>query len=74
MIPEILTIALVAVGVLFFVMRIFGYLPKGDERSKIKATPSGKLYYSKTYDLAFFDGASEDYNEALNRMRQQGGA
>ncbi len=33
-----------------------------------------KLYTSKVYDAAFFDGASEDYTEAMRRIRQFGGA
>lgn len=33
-----------------------------------------KLYASKIYDASFFDGASEDYTEAMSRIRQYGGA
>ncbi|MHA1963206.1 MAG: hypothetical protein ACXACG_00680 [Candidatus Thorarchaeota archaeon] len=32
-------------------------------------TDSQKLFFSKTDDKAFFDGASEDYMEAYRRVR-----
>ncbi len=32
-------------------------------------TDSQKLFFSKTDDRAFFDGASEDYMEAYRRLR-----
>ncbi|MHA2002571.1 MAG: hypothetical protein ACW960_00570 [Candidatus Thorarchaeota archaeon] len=63
-----------ALGPLYILMRIFGYSPKREENVEIKPTTSGKLYHSKVNDAAFFDGASEDYAEALNRMKQLGGA
>ena len=34
---------------------------------------SEKLFYSKVYDDAFFDGESEDYAEARSRTRIFGG-
>ena len=37
-------------------------------------TNAEKLYASKVYDAAFFDGASEGYTEAMSRLRQYGGA
>lgn len=33
-----------------------------------------KLYASKVYEASFFDGASDDYTEAMSRLRQYGGA
>ena len=41
---------------------------------KVPITSSEKLFDSKAYDAAFFDGESEQYAEALSRMRQYGGA
>ena len=37
-------------------------------------TNAEKLFASKVYDASFFDGASEDYAEAMSRLRQYGGA
>ena len=74
MIPEIIAIIILALGPLYLVMRLFGYFPGRDANVKIKPTASGKLYHSKVDDGAFFDGASEDYAEAMNRMKQLGGA
>lgn len=37
-------------------------------------TSSEKLFHSKAQDVAFFDGESEQYAEALARLRQYGGA
>ena len=37
-------------------------------------TSSEKLFDSKSYDSAFFDGESEQYAEAMSRTRQYGGA
>ncbi|MFW9911549.1 MAG: hypothetical protein ACFFEU_03705 [Candidatus Thorarchaeota archaeon] len=74
MIPEILTLAFLALIPLYVVMRLFGNFPRRDENVRIKPTSSGKLYYSKVSDAAFFDGASEDYAEAMNRTKQVGGA
>ncbi|MFX1560989.1 MAG: hypothetical protein ACFFBL_10415 [Promethearchaeota archaeon] len=34
-----------------------------------RSTNSQKLFFSKTEDNAFFDGASEDYMEAYRRLR-----
>ena len=39
-----------------------------------KLSNAEKLYASKIYDASFFDGASEDYTEAMSRLRQYGGA
>ena len=39
-----------------------------------KLTNAEKLYASKVYDTSFFDGESEDYAEAMSRLRQYGGA
>ena len=74
LIPEILAIMILALGPLYLIMRISGRYPSRDDNVKIKPTASGKIYYSKVNDAAFFDGASEDYAEALNRMKQLGGA
>lgn len=74
MIPEILTAALLTLGLLYIVMRVLGHFPRGEESAKVKATTSGKIYHSKTQDIAFFDGISEDYAEAMNRTKQLGGA
>ena len=63
-----------SLGPLYILMRIFGLFPKRDENVDIKSTTSGKLYHSKVNDAAFFDGMSEDYAEAMNRMKQLGGA
>lgn len=41
-----------------------------DESIKLRRdTDSQKLFFSKTEDNAFFDGASEDYMEAYRRIR-----
>lgn len=74
MIPEILAAAFISLGLLYIVIRILGYFPRTDEYAEIKPTSSGKLYHSKVNDAAFFDGASEDYAEAMNRTKQLGGA
>ncbi|MHA2601638.1 MAG: hypothetical protein AM324_005845 [Candidatus Thorarchaeota archaeon SMTZ1-83] len=74
MIPEILVAAFLALGLLYVVIRILAYFPKRGEYPEIKPTSAGKLYHSKVNDAAFFDGASEDYAEAMNRTKQLGGA
>ncbi|MHA2118559.1 MAG: hypothetical protein ACW98J_06540 [Candidatus Thorarchaeota archaeon] len=74
LIPEVLGAIVIALGSLYILMRISGYAPKRDENVEIKPTTSGKLYHSKVNDAAFFDGISEDYREAMNRIKQQGGA
>ena len=40
---------------------------------KLMGTSSGKLFRSKTHDAAFFDGANEDYTEAMSRLKTYGG-
>jgi hypothetical protein len=74
LIPEIVALTVIALGPLYLILRIIGRFPSRDKNVRIKPTTSGKLYYSKVNDAAFFDGASEDYAEALNRMKQLGGA
>jgi hypothetical protein len=74
LIPEILAAIMLVLGSLYILMRISGYHPKRDENVEIRPTTSGKIYYSKVNDAAFFDGMSEDYTEAMNRIKQQGGA
>ena len=74
LIPEIMAFLMLALGTLYLIMIIFGRHPSRDDNVKIKPTSSGKIYYSKVNDAAFFDGASEDYAEAMNRAKQLGGA
>jgi hypothetical protein len=69
-----MALVILALGPLYLGMRLLGHFPKRDVNAKIKPTVSGKIYHSKVDDAAFFDGESEDYVEALNRMRQYGGA
>ena len=74
LIPEVIAFIILTLGPLYLIMRIFGRYPSRDDTVKIKPTGSGKIYFSKVNDAAFFDGVSEDYAEALNRMKQLGGA
>ena len=65
-------IFIVAIGLYAYVRFEGGYnRPHTDE--PIKETSSAKLFRSKAYDAAFFDGESEDYAEAKARLRQFGG-
>ncbi len=62
-------------ALLLYGMARFGILSRQrplDEQ--VPVTSSEKLFDSKAYDAAFFDGESEQYAEALSRMRQYGGA
>lgn len=70
---------LIAVALFFVAVGLYAYVrfggafgrPHSDE--PIKETSSAKLFHSKAYDAAFFDGESEDYAEAKSRLRQFGG-
>ncbi|NHJ12776.1 MAG: hypothetical protein EAX95_03830 [Candidatus Thorarchaeota archaeon] len=74
MIGELIAIAFGVLLCLYIFMRISEGPRQSPEKAHVKPTSSGKLYYSKIHDSAFFDGASEDYSEAYNRTRQVGGA
>ncbi|MHA1925930.1 MAG: hypothetical protein ACXABV_10505 [Candidatus Thorarchaeota archaeon] len=74
MIPEVLAFIFLALGPLYLAMRVLGYGPSRDKNVQIKSTSSGKIHHSKVGDAAFFDGASEDYKEAMDRIKQVGGA
>jgi len=62
-------------AIILYGLARFGFIKRErpiDETSNV--TTSEKLFNSKVYDAAFFDGESEQYAEALSRMRQYGGA
>ena len=59
---------------LYVAMRLSGRPRRSPTEADVRATSTGKLHYSKVHDSGFFDGASEDYSEALSRNRQFGGA
>lgn len=42
-------------------------------RHEIKSK-HGRLFHSKVHDAAFFDGENEYYAEAMQRIKQSGGA
>ncbi len=53
--------------------RLSGRLHSEPKEKKPIETRAGKLYRSKVYDPAFFDGESEDITEAQSRIRIFGG-
>ncbi|MHA2045776.1 MAG: hypothetical protein ACW99G_13350 [Candidatus Thorarchaeota archaeon] len=54
--------------------RVSGRVSSSEIRNDRKDTNTAKLFNSKVQDVAFFDGESEDYAEAVSRLRQFGGA
>ena len=74
MIGELIGLAFGVLLCIYIYMRLAEGPRQSPEEARVKPTSSGKLHYSKVHDSGFFDGASEDYSEALNRTRQMGGA
>ncbi len=72
MIPEIMAIAVGALWALYLFIRLSSRFSGRDETAEIIPTNAGKIYHSKVHDTGFFDGESEDYAEAMNRMRPLG--
>lgn len=72
MIPEIMAIAIGVLGALYLLIRLSTPFSRRDETAQITPTNAGKIFHSKVNDAAFFDGESEDYAEAMNRMRALG--
>ncbi|MGD2072460.1 MAG: hypothetical protein PVG65_03120 [Candidatus Thorarchaeota archaeon] len=69
---------LIPIGFVVILILIAEYLSR-DKRGKHstdsshtvgRESSSQKLYHSKTDDSAFFDGESEDYTDARQRIRQ----
>lgn len=60
--------------VLYALARVGGFYRRPTIEETTHVDSSEKLFMSKAYDAAFFDGESEQYAEALSRMRQYGGA
>ncbi len=54
--------------------RVSGRVSSSDIQTDRKDTNATRLFNSKVRDIAFFDGESEDYAEAVSRLRQFGGA
>jgi hypothetical protein len=74
-IAEILvTIVFFATVALYVLYRLSGSYHRPPLDESIIKTSSEKLFDSKAYDAAFFDGESEQYAEAMSRLRTYGGA
>ncbi|MFW9806454.1 MAG: hypothetical protein ACFFFK_06965 [Candidatus Thorarchaeota archaeon] len=70
---------LLTVFIFVFCFSIYGYfrlagrLQSDPADSKLGETNAGKLFRSKVYDAAFFDGESEDITDVQSRLRIYGG-
>lgn len=60
--------------ILYILARFQGFYRHRTTENISDVSSSEKLFNSKVYDAAFFDGESEQYAESLSRMRQYGGA
>ena len=60
--------------ILYAFARWGSFFSRSPRDGMAKPTNAEKLYASKVYDASFFDGESEDYAEAMSRLRQYGGA
>ena len=75
MVTEILVaVVFFAIVSLYLLARFSGSYSRPPLDEPKKRTSSEKLFDSKAYDAAFFDGESEDYAEAMSRIRTYGGA
>jgi hypothetical protein len=59
---------------LYILARTGGFFGKRPNDLPTDRTSAQKLFDSKAYDAAFFDGESEDYAEVMMRLRTYGGA
>jgi hypothetical protein len=59
---------------LYLLARFSGMKSHPPVDGPVNKTSSEKLFDSKAYDAAFFDGESEDYAEVMSRLRTYGGA
>ena len=75
MVTEILVaVVFFAIVSLYLLARFSGSYSRPPLDEPKQRTSSEKLFDSKAYDAAFFDGESEDYAEAMSRIRTYGGA
>ncbi|MBN2230502.1 MAG: hypothetical protein JW779_13020 [Candidatus Thorarchaeota archaeon] len=72
MIEILIMIVFWGLVILYTLARLGGLY--GRPRSDVEVSKGEKLFQSKAYDAAFFDGESEDYAETMARLRQYGGA
>ncbi|TFG32374.1 hypothetical protein EU527_10250 [Candidatus Thorarchaeota archaeon] len=70
----IISIAFWGVIILYvlFWLGVSNRRPPVEDASSVSS--SERLFKSKVYDSAFFDGESEHYAESVSRLRQYGGA
>jgi len=62
-------------AIILYIFSRWGSIPIHSPKDRtVEPSNAEKLYASKIYDASFFDGASEDYTEAMSRLRQYGGA
>jgi hypothetical protein len=74
-IAEILvTIVFFATVALYVLYRVSSSYHRPPLEESVTKTSSEKLFDSKAYDATFFDGESEQYAEAMSRLRTYGGA
>ena len=70
---EYVTFVVFGGGILLYIYaRSGGFSQRPPLDNPSKVTSSQKLRMSKMYDMAFFDGESEDYAEHMSRTRQYG--
>jgi hypothetical protein len=74
MIEVLAAILFFSLIMLYLFARLGGMFERPPEDHPTERTSSEKLFYSKVYDAAFFDGESEDYAEVMMRLRTYGGA
>ena len=74
MIAEIFVTAVFFAAVTLYILaRFSGSYKRPPLDESITKTSSEKLFDSKAYDAALFDGESEQYAEAMSRLRTYGG-